>query len=195
MISIDRQPWAHRGGPAFVTSKLNPIADPHRSLMNWPCSPSLFNWWRVHFQVHHHYVPRTHWFSKKHPHRSSYFFSLFSVGTLLHTIIAPWLALSSITRGISFSLHFTAHVVFKKWICKSEGEFAHSGGVLQNYTHTKIHKTVFFFVFFFLLTHLTVNVEPISAIIPIKSPFFKLKLIVMFLTFLKLSVALCGRWC
>lgn len=150
MISIDRQPWAHRGGPAFVTSKLNPIADPHRSLMNWPCSPSLFNWWRVHFQVHHHYVPRTHWFSKKHPHRSSYFFSLFSVGTLLHTIIAPWLALSSITRGIFFSLHFTAHVVFKKWICKSEGEFAHSGGVLQNYTHTKIHKTVFFCLFFFV---------------------------------------------
>lgn len=120
MISIDRQPWAHRGGPAFVTSKLNPIADPHRTLMNWPCSPSLFNWWRVLFQVHHHYVPRTHWFSKKHPHRSSYFFSLFSVSTLLHTIIAPWLALNSITRGISFSLHFTAHVVFKKWICKSE---------------------------------------------------------------------------
>lgn len=149
MISIDRQPWAHRGGPAFVTSKLNPIADPHRSLMNWPCSPSLFNWWRVHFQVHHHYVPRTHWFSKKHPHRSSCFFSLFSVGTLLHTIIALWLALSSITRGVSFSLHFTAHVVFKKWICKSEGEFAHSGGVLQNYTHTKIHKTGFFLVFFF----------------------------------------------
>lgn len=43
MISIDPQPWEHRGGPAFVTSKLNPIADPQRALMNWPCSPSLFN--------------------------------------------------------------------------------------------------------------------------------------------------------
>lgn len=43
MISIDLQPWAHRGGPAFVTSKLNPIADPRHTLMNWPCSPSLFN--------------------------------------------------------------------------------------------------------------------------------------------------------
>lgn len=51
MISIDRQPWAHRGGPAFVTSKLNPIADPRCSLMNWPCSPSLFNWCCVPFQV------------------------------------------------------------------------------------------------------------------------------------------------
>lgn len=67
MISIDQQPWAHRGGPAFVTSELSPIADPRRSLMNWPCSPSLFNWWRVLFQVDHHYVPRIHRFSKTPP--------------------------------------------------------------------------------------------------------------------------------
>lgn len=38
MISIDRQPWARRGGPAFVTSKLNPIADPRRL---WWMEPAL----------------------------------------------------------------------------------------------------------------------------------------------------------
>lgn len=67
MISIDRQPWAHRGGPAFVTSELNPIADPQRTLMNWPCSPSLFNWWRLLLQVGLHYVLRIYWFAKTHP--------------------------------------------------------------------------------------------------------------------------------
>lgn len=67
MISIDPQPWEHRGGLAFVTSKLNPIADPQRALMNWPCSPSLFNWWHVPFQVDHRYVSCIHWFSKRPP--------------------------------------------------------------------------------------------------------------------------------
>lgn len=76
MISIDRQPWAHSGDPAFVTLKSNPIADPRRSLMNWPCSPSFFNWWRVPFQVDHHYVPRVHRFSAAPPNlfNRSFFF-------------------------------------------------------------------------------------------------------------------------
>lgn len=43
MIFIDRQPWAHRAAQAFVTSELKPIADSCHSLMNWPCSASLFN--------------------------------------------------------------------------------------------------------------------------------------------------------
>lgn len=64
MISIDRQPWAHRGGPAFVTSELNPIADPRCSLMNWLCSPSLFNWCRVPFWVDCHYVSHILWSPK-----------------------------------------------------------------------------------------------------------------------------------
>lgn len=51
MISIDRQPWAHRAAPAFVTSELKPIADSCHLLMNWPCSASLFNWWCAPFQV------------------------------------------------------------------------------------------------------------------------------------------------
>ncbi len=111
MISIDQQPWAHRGGPAFVTSKLSPIADPCRSLMNWPCSPSLFNWWRVPFQVDHHYVPRIHWFSKTPLLSQSFFFPL-SLSTSLQKINQPppWLDLHNMAWGVSFNLHLNSQL-------------------------------------------------------------------------------------
>lgn len=86
MISIDLQPWEHRGGPAFVTSKLNPIADLQRTLINWPCSPSLINWWRVLFQVDHHYVSCIHWFffSQKDPLSDTHFLALLFLAFFRH---------------------------------------------------------------------------------------------------------------
>lgn len=117
MISIDRQPWAHRGGPAFVTSKLNPIADPRRSLMNWPRSPSLFNWWRVPFQVDHHYVPRIHWFSNPPPLSPNFFFPLSSSTQLQKTNPPPpQLDLGDMARRVSLSLLLTSQLDFQRWI-------------------------------------------------------------------------------
>lgn len=119
MISIDRQPWAHRGGPAFVTSKLNPIADPRRSLMNWPCSPSLFNWWCVPFQVDHHYVPRMHWFSKTPPPLPKLLSPAFFKRRTAEDKPDPTLTIldfGNVARGASFKLLLTSQLDFQRWI-------------------------------------------------------------------------------
>lgn len=108
MISIDRQPWEHRGGPAFVTSKLNPIADPQRTLMNCPCSPSLFNWWHVPFQVDHHYVPCIHWFSKTPPPFLWLLFLAFLRNLTEQYKPIPTFTSSQQEEG-PFNLHFILH--------------------------------------------------------------------------------------